>query len=331
MTKLYAITHGEDIDGIVSMAAVQDYCQRQNYVLADRYYVTYAEIPKVIAAVGEKARGVCVLTDIGPSGNPEFLREPVERLLAAHEVIWLDHHEASWENEMGNMIKERAQRVVLDAEKSAGQIAVAVLEVKNSAISAMAEIARIHDLNAKDNPLFAEAEMIQKAVMLARSGEVDLQINDLVDWISNSKLNRDVLADIGEKYDQIFKEELEKMSKSIRRYELNGLNIYAVVTDPMLRTLAWRYIKSNEFKQGNDDLPDADMAITVFTDGSVMVIGDGDSGIDILALCKKYQGGGRKIGGGWILPPEDATLLRDDQDALVSKIVSELAQMKSRD
>lgn len=311
MKLCHTITHGEDPDGLSAMAAVMDYCEHKQLHAGERLFTTYAELPKALDSVAKQESGECVITDLGPSGNPEILEPAVKRVIEAHDVLWIDHHTGSWDNRLAEYIQENC-RVILDAEKSAGEIAVDVLGVQSEIVRELARIARIHDCNLKENPLYARAEEIQKAIMLARKNKLGISLLELTEMLRKGEFEGEFVEVVNNQYEIVIAGLFDAMKQKLKFTTLKGYKVCTVITDPILRTVVWRYLSS---------LSDVDIVVAIFNDGTIVVDADvNNKFIDLVGLCKSFNGGGRDGGGGWTFEGEQLDLFRLDPEAYIFQI-----------
>ncbi len=279
---IYFVAHGIDVDGLCCHALAH-----KKFEDITHFYVDYPSLTKEFEKLIHLPKGKVIVADIAPN-NIEELSKIIKKVGDKHELVgWYDHHD--WRG--GEEILSYFKDYKISKNECGAELVRKALELNDKDSELLTRIARASDYNMKKDKYYLTAIKLQKAISVANNKEENL--DNITKALSKGKINHSMINKLSGEYDKIVREAKKKIDENLIIEEFKGLSVYAAKCEPIL------YMKEGA-RYILDEYSSADIALTVFPKGSVIVFSKTDK-MNVVSYCQAHGGNGRGKGGGFIL------------------------------
>ena len=264
------VTHGIDIDGIVSGILLER--------ALGNIDVVHTDYPELVNTLQSLPKGEIHVADLSPTGKRSTFVDVVTRL---QPYAWYDHH--NWEG-AENAIPAITHPYIR-AHTNAASIIQDVYSLHKPHEQQLAHLGYVSDHQVREDSEYETATRIQHAITAANNGLASLE--EIISHLRTTTHIHGAIHDAERAYHKKHLQATTQLQKTAVQKTIEGVTYVAGVADNILY-----------MKEGLRALrAKGDVVITAFPNNAVIAKGDK---VDVVAWARKNQGGGRNDSAGFI-------------------------------
>lgn len=278
-SRVYIVSHEEDIDGIGSAAiAMRGTGSRRLYLVGYRVD-PWVDLGRVLRRGCRSGSIEIIISDLNPGRRHiEILAESL-RSCPSKRIIWIDHH--IWRDESLSLVESLGYvETHIDRSRTSAENMASFLRIGDEAVKPLLDLSRDTDYGLFKHPL---SEPLTDTIRYSLYTEGDRAFLRRL----AHKFSRGVLWDyeIDAKWISAIerkKKALEDVRSSVREAVIGGYRALIAISDPMLSS---RIVLREIGRTGYD------VAFVVYRSGSV-TISRGSSSVNCAEIAWRLGGGG---------------------------------------